>query len=96
MGFLHERFQWIIGFPIVWVYRNVTIRGSSHCHDHRYVIYPSISFNCSYFVHQRGLRLAAWGLCLSIGVGAAGIVSGYIIQDLGWQWTYKLGIPIFI
>lgn len=44
-----------------------------------------------YFVHQRGLRLAAWGLCLSIGVGAAGIISGYVIQDLGWQWTYKLG-----
>lgn len=33
-----------------------------------------------YFVHERGLRLAFWGLCLSIGVGGASIISGYIIQ----------------
>ncbi len=36
-----------------------------------------------YFVHQRGLRLAMWGLCLSVGVGGGQIISGYIIQDLG-------------
>lgn len=46
-------------------------------------------------MHQRGLRLAAWGLCLSIGVGASGIISGYVIQDLGWQWTYKLAAILF-
>lgn len=43
-----------------------------------------------YFVHQRGLRLAMWGLCLSVGVGGGGIISGYIIQDLGWNWTYGI------
>ncbi|KAK5164681.1 uncharacterized protein LTR77_009887 [Saxophila tyrrhenica] len=43
-----------------------------------------------YFVHQRGLRLAMWGLCLSVGVGGGSIISGYIIQDLGWNWTYGI------
>jgi len=31
-----------------------------------------------------------WGLCLSVGVGGGGIISGYIIQDLGWNWTYGI------
>ncbi|XDG08128.1 hypothetical protein ABKA04_007743 [Annulohypoxylon sp. FPYF3050] len=48
-----------------------------------------------YFVHQRGVRLAAWGLCLSIGVGGGTIISGYIIQDLGWNWTYGICAIIF-
>lgn len=33
-----------------------------------------------YFVHERGLRLAIWGLCLSVGVGGGSCISGYIIQ----------------
>ncbi|PCH03984.1 Major facilitator superfamily domain, general substrate transporter [Penicillium occitanis (nom. inval.)] len=41
-------------------------------------------------VMQRGVRLAAWGLCLSVGVGGGTIISGYIIQDLGWNWTYGI------
>ncbi|KAL1964866.1 hypothetical protein VTN77DRAFT_6368 [Rasamsonia byssochlamydoides] len=48
-----------------------------------------------YFVHQRGVRLAAWGLCLSIGVGGGTIISGYIIQDLGWNWTYGICAIIY-
>ncbi|KAI1102427.1 MFS general substrate transporter [Jackrogersella minutella] len=48
-----------------------------------------------YFVHQRGVRLAAWGLCLSIGVGGGTIISGYIIQDLGWNWTYGICAIMF-
>ncbi|KAH8817403.1 major facilitator superfamily domain-containing protein [Xylogone sp. PMI_703] len=48
-----------------------------------------------YFVHQRGVRLAAWGLCLSIGVGGGSVISGYIIQDLGWNWTYGICACIF-
>ncbi|OTA58932.1 MFS general substrate transporter [Hypoxylon sp. EC38] len=48
-----------------------------------------------YFVHQRGVRLAAWGLCLSIGVGGGTIISGYIIQNLGWNWTYGICAIIF-
>ncbi|TKA82498.1 hypothetical protein B0A55_01240 [Friedmanniomyces simplex] len=48
-----------------------------------------------YFVHQRGTRLAAWGLCLSVGVGGGGIIAGYIIQDLGWNWTYGICAILF-
>ncbi|KAI0172984.1 MFS general substrate transporter [Hypoxylon sp. FL1284] len=48
-----------------------------------------------YFVHQRGVRLAAWGLCLSIGVGGGTIISGYIIEDLGWNWTYGICAIMF-
>lgn len=33
-----------------------------------------------YFVHERGLRLAFWGLCLSVGVGGGSCISGYIIE----------------
>lgn len=48
-----------------------------------------------YFVHERGVRLAAWGLCLSVGVGGGSIISGYIIQDLGWNWTYGICAIIY-
>jgi MFS family permease len=48
-----------------------------------------------YFVHQRGVRLAAWGLCLSVGVGGGIVISGYVIQDLGWNWTYGICACIF-
>lgn len=33
-----------------------------------------------YYVHERGLRLAFWGLCLSVGVGGGSCISGYIID----------------
>lgn len=33
-----------------------------------------------YYVHECGLRLAFWGLCLSVGVGGGSCISGYIIQ----------------
>lgn len=46
-------------------------------------------------MHQRGVRLAAWGLCLSIGVGGGSIISGYIIEDLGWNWTYGICAIMF-
>ena len=36
-----------------------------------------------------------WGLCLSIGVGGGTVISGYIIQDLGWNWTYGICSIIF-
>ncbi|KAF2188702.1 serine/threonine kinase 16 [Zopfia rhizophila CBS 207.26] len=43
-----------------------------------------------YFVHERGVRLAFWGLCLSVGVGGGSCISGYVIQNLGWNWTYGI------
>ncbi|KAF9734281.1 hypothetical protein PMIN03_006557 [Paraphaeosphaeria minitans] len=43
-----------------------------------------------YYIHERGLRLAFWGLCLSVGVGGGSCISGYIIDSLGWNWTYGI------
>ncbi|KAI9709924.1 MAG: hypothetical protein M1820_003002 [Bogoriella megaspora] len=41
-----------------------------------------------YFVHQRATRLAAWNLFLLCGIAGGSLVSGYIIQDLGYRWTF--------
>ena len=36
-----------------------------------------------------------WGLCLSVGVGGGTVISGYIIEDLGWNWTYGICAILF-
>lgn len=41
-----------------------------------------------YFIHQRGTRIAAWSMFLLCGIAGGGLVSGYIIQDDGWKWTF--------
>ena len=41
-----------------------------------------------YFVHERGTRIAAWNLCLLTGIAGGSLVSGYIIQDDGYRWTF--------
>ncbi|KAI9663234.1 MAG: hypothetical protein M1821_008282 [Bathelium mastoideum] len=41
-----------------------------------------------YFVHQRATRIAAWNLFLLCGIAGGSLVSGYIIQDLGYRWTF--------
>ncbi|KAF2093558.1 MFS general substrate transporter [Rhizodiscina lignyota] len=54
-----------------------------------------------YFVHQRATRLAAWNLFLLTGIAGASFISGYIIQDLGYRWTFGIcgilfGISMFL
>ncbi|KAF2453980.1 serine/threonine kinase 16 [Lineolata rhizophorae] len=41
-----------------------------------------------YFVHQRATRIAVWNLFLMCGIAGASFISGYIIEDLGYQWTF--------
>ncbi|KAK5164567.1 uncharacterized protein LTR77_009773 [Saxophila tyrrhenica] len=41
-----------------------------------------------YFVHERATRIAIWNLFLLCGIAGAGFISGYIIEDLGWKWTF--------
>ncbi|EME48228.1 hypothetical protein DOTSEDRAFT_122771 [Dothistroma septosporum NZE10] len=48
-----------------------------------------------YFVHERGTRIAAWNLFLLCGIAGAGFVSGYIIEDLGYQWTFGICAILF-
>jgi MFS family permease len=48
-----------------------------------------------YFVHQRGTRIAVWNLFLLCGICGAGFVSGYIIEDLGYKWTFGVCAILF-
>ena len=41
-----------------------------------------------YFVHERATRIAIWNLFLLCGIAGGSLISGYIIQNLGYQWTF--------
>lgn len=43
-----------------------------------------------YFVHQRATRIAVWNLFLLCGIAGASFISGYIIEDLGYRWTFGI------
>ena len=43
-----------------------------------------------YFVHQRATRIAVWNLFLLCGIAGAGLISGYIIENLGYKWTFGI------
>ena len=48
-----------------------------------------------YFVHERGTRIAVWNLFLLCGICGAGFVSGYIIENLGYKWTFGICAILF-
>ncbi|KAF7186414.1 putative MFS-type transporter [Pseudocercospora fuligena] len=48
-----------------------------------------------YFVHERATRIAAWNLFLLCGIAGAGLISGYIIEDLGYEWTFGICAILF-
>lgn len=48
-----------------------------------------------YFVHERATRIAVWNLFLLCGIAGAGFVSGYIIEDLGYKWTFGICAIMF-
>jgi MFS family permease len=48
-----------------------------------------------YFVHQRATRIAAWNLFLLCGIAGGSLISGYIIQDIGWKWTLGICAILF-
>ena len=41
-----------------------------------------------YFVHERATRIAVWNLFLLTGIAGGALVSGYIIEDHGYRWTF--------
>ena len=54
-----------------------------------------------YFVHQRATRIAAWNLFLLAGIAGASFISGYIIENLGYRWTFGIcgilfGVSMFL
>lgn len=48
-----------------------------------------------YFVHERATRIAVWNLFLLCGICGAGFISGYIIEDLGYKWTFGVCAIMF-
>ncbi|BGP07936.1 putative MFS-type transporter [Rhodotorula toruloides] len=46
-------------------------------------------------VHQRGMRVAIWGLSLLGGINLAPIVAGTIISTIGWQYCFWTIVPFF-
>lgn len=48
-----------------------------------------------YFVHERATRIAVWNLFLLCGICGAGFISGYIIEDLGYKWTFGICAILF-
>lgn len=48
-----------------------------------------------YFVHERATRIAVWNLFLLCGIAGAGFISGYIIEDLGYKWTFGICAILF-
>jgi len=48
-----------------------------------------------YFVHQRGIRAAVWGLSLLGGINVAPIVNGFIITSIGWRYCFAIIAPFY-
>ena len=48
-----------------------------------------------YFVHERATRIAVWNLFLLAGIAGGSLISGYVIQNLGYQWTFWLCAILF-
>jgi MFS family permease len=66
-----------------------------------YEILVQATIGDMYFVHQRATRIAVWNLFLLCGISGASFISGYIIEDLGYQWTFGIcaiffGVWIFL
>ncbi|KAF2184138.1 MFS general substrate transporter [Zopfia rhizophila CBS 207.26] len=66
-----------------------------------YEILVQATIGDMYFVHQRATRIAVWNLFLLCGIAGASFISGYIIEDLGYKWTFGIcaiffGIWIFV
>lgn len=48
-----------------------------------------------YFVHERGTRIAMWNMMLFAGINAGATISGYIIEAVGFRWTFGACAIIF-
>ncbi|KAK7423530.1 hypothetical protein QQX98_000988 [Neonectria punicea] len=46
------------------------------------------SINDVFFVHERGFRVGLWNFAVIASVNLTPIISGYLIVDLGWRWSF--------
>lgn len=50
----------------------------------------TITINDIWFVHERGLRVGLWNMAGIASINTAPIISGYLIVDLGWRWSFSI------
>jgi MFS family permease len=43
-----------------------------------------------FYIHQRGKRIGFLALGVLVSFALSGIISGYVIEDLGWRWCFLL------
>ncbi|KAJ5113613.1 hypothetical protein N7456_002147 [Penicillium angulare] len=48
------------------------------------------SINDVFFVHERGRRAGLWNFAVIVSVNVAPVISGYVIMDLSWQWSFRI------
>ncbi|KAI0472816.1 MFS general substrate transporter [Xylariaceae sp. FL0804] len=41
-----------------------------------------------YYVHERATRIAVWNMFLLCGISGGALIAGYIIENMGWKWTF--------
>lgn len=44
--------------------------------------------NDVFFLHERGRRVGLWNFAIIVSVNIAPVISGYLIVDMGWRWTF--------
>ena len=53
------------------------------------------SINDVFFVHERGKRVGLWNLGVITSVNLTPVISGYVISDLSWRWSFWLEVIMF-
>ncbi|QQK48093.1 Major facilitator superfamily domain, general substrate transporter [Penicillium digitatum] len=53
------------------------------------------SINDVFFVHERGIRVGLWNFGVIISVNLTPVVSGYVISNLSWRWSFWLEMILF-
>ncbi|KAJ5770826.1 uncharacterized protein N7511_002877 [Penicillium nucicola] len=48
------------------------------------------SINDVFFVQERGLRVGLWNLGLIASVNLTPVISGYVISNMSWRWSFWL------
>ncbi|KAH7357025.1 MFS transporter-like protein [Rhexocercosporidium sp. MPI-PUGE-AT-0058] len=53
------------------------------------------SINDLFFVHERGFRVGLWNFAVIVSVNITPIISGYVIVNLSWRWSFWLLVIAF-
>ncbi|KGO74611.1 Major facilitator superfamily domain, general substrate transporter [Penicillium italicum] len=53
------------------------------------------SINDLFFVHERGMRVGLWNFGVIVSTNLTPVVSGYVISNLSWRWSFWLEVIFF-